>query len=183
MVTRSNLATFSDWLMVDHLQISDEQVSWWIADWRCWSRCWSSAPPNTNRSPLISRMECPCSFFGNGGPNVSKEKKKWKNNYFMILQSPNKGSSQITGTMNSISKSFTFYIKWYLFANDHWLATRLNPLYWDQNSGLQWPLEFWLLSPCPLWLLIHDRLCLPVKWDRMQRFQYHGCSRMFGIWY
>ena len=34
MATGLCLATFSDWLMVDHLQISDEHVSWWIAEWK-----------------------------------------------------------------------------------------------------------------------------------------------------
>ena len=32
MAMSLGLATFSDWLTVDHLQIPDEHVSWWIAD-------------------------------------------------------------------------------------------------------------------------------------------------------
>ena len=67
------LATFSDWLTVDHLQISDEHVSSWIADWGLPVSSW---PPNTNRFPLITRLECAASLFGNGGPIVSKKREK-----------------------------------------------------------------------------------------------------------
>ena len=73
------MATFSSWLSVDQLQIPDEQVSWCIADWRSKP---SSTPPNTNRSPLISRIEKPDNFFGNGGPNVGKKKKIMKTQFF-----------------------------------------------------------------------------------------------------
>ena len=79
MATGLCLATFSDWLMVDHLQIPDEHVSWWIAA-SCLAFGYSDSsrplrPPKTNRSPLISRMECHSSLFGNGGPNVGINKK------------------------------------------------------------------------------------------------------------